>query len=702
MKPRIIVVFAIVFILLVAGCGGGDTPTPTAVPPTDAPVPVDTQPPAVEFTAAPTDPDPTDAPPAGNEWPGAIAGEDDLSRSPVTAEEQATFDLLETLTFTENDPLALAVAIQGVPGPIDPVVATDAPTLSEGIVRSFWIHNTDTLEYTQIDARLERVTEHAYFWFDTTRELRDPTAYDRAAVAFENLYEIARSVYGFENNPGIDGDPHIYVMHASALALCDVDESTAHQCGLLGYFPTADTLPAVVNPHSNEHEMFVMNIDAGGIGGDAYASTLIHEFRHMIEHNYDRGDEGWEVEGSATFSQTLIGDYRDPGARGSAFTANTDIQLNAWTQGNSIPHYGKGYLLSRFIDHRLGREAFSTFVQHPDSGFLALDAVLQLFGYDFDAHDLWLDWMVAISMIGFAENADYNIPETYTFGDDPLFVDAPSMFTANKTKEFEDTVSQYGFDLYDVRGETTFTVDFTGATKVAMLENVLPASGQYMWWSGRANQSDMNLTREVDLTGVDSATLNYAVYHSIENAYDFAYLFVSTDGGETWETLVAENMQGEAYIDDPGGLALTDRFYTGNSRAWKQETVDLSPYAGQVVQIRFQYITDAIYTSPGLAVDNISIPEIGFYDDIETLDEGWVADGFARITAYVPQRFHVLVVTFDAAGIPTVTRIELDADNFASFEIPLTPDTKRAVVIVAASNPHIMSHPTYLLSFVEE
>ena len=597
------------------------TTLPTALP-TTAPQP----------TSLPTDvpAEPTAEPEPDHTLVAPLDPEDAFTRAAVSAAEQATFELFNITNYAANDPVQLAIDIGGRPVPEPP--PTEPETFNEGALKSFWIHNTDTQEWSQIEARLERITEHAYFWFDTDRELSDPTAIDRAAQGFEDFYVETTAIYGSEPSPGIDGDPRIHIVHASALALCNVDESTAHNCGLLGYFSTTDTKPAEVDDHSNEHEMFVLNIDRA-IGGQGYLSTLVHEFRHMIEHNYDRHDDDWEVEGTATLAQLLVGDTAGPKGRADTYMANTDLQMNAWTQGNSNPHYGKGYVLARYILDRFGLDFYSAWVQHPDRAFFAIDAVLDTFGFDFSAEDLWVDFGAAVALVDVDRTL---VPIEFAFSETFESASAKSAPINKFPSLIEDTVSQYGIDIYDIRGNAPVQLTFNGTTKVAVMENVVPASGEYMWWSGRANQSDMSLTREFDLTSVDTATLEFATRYSIEGGWDFGYLLVSTDDGATWTPLVTENMQGEKAKDDPGDLALTERFYTGRAREWLQESVDLSDYAGQVIQIRFQYVTDAIFTAPGMAVDNIAIPEIEFYDDVETLDAGWVAEGFIRVTAYVP------------------------------------------------------------------
>ncbi|MCP4420807.1 MAG: hypothetical protein GY805_29710, partial [Chloroflexi bacterium] len=185
----------------------------------------------------------------------------------------------------------------------------------------------------------------------------------------------------------------------------------------------------------------------------------------------------------------------------------------------------------------------------------------------------------------------------------------------------------------------------------------------------------------------------YSVFHDIEEGFDFAYVSISSDGGQTWQGLSGKNMQGADFEDDPSDVAYTERFYTGESGAWVKETADLTPYAGQVVHIRFEYVTDPILTFGGIAFDDIAIPEIGFFDDAES-DAGWLAEGFVRATGYVPQRWHIILITYEH-GAPVVIPIELTGDNTATVEFSLNNNGGgRPLLIVAASSPMTLE-PAY-------
>lgn len=687
-------------LMIVAACTQDIEPTPTTAadtPEEPTAVPTDTVEPT---TAVPTpEPDPTDAPneatavpdpteepaPVGFEWPAPAAAYEELSRAPVTSAEQTTFAELETNYPPERDDVGLAVAYRG----LTELPSDTPPEPKEYVVgarEAISILNTDLNTLSSPDFVLQHISDHAYFWFDTTPGLSEPSsdALTATGAAFDQIYEQNIAIFGSEDTPGIDGDPRIHIVNASPLSVCDVGEGNSQQCGLGGYFGSADILPQSVDPSSNEREMFVMN--GSFFGSGSYLDILAHEFRHMIESNYDANDWDWEVEGSAMLAEDLLGFPNDPISRGNMFLGNPDQQLNRWTDGNTLPYYGQGYVMNRYVYNRLGAELYLQFATHPDPGFTAIDAIAAENGLDFDGMTIFLDWLTALAI-----HDDENTPEIYQLREG-LDTAATSGIN-NFPTAVDTTVNQYAADYYRLFGDGSATLNFTGSNHTQLLK-VLPLSGEQMWLANRANYSNMRLSQEFDLTAVDSATLEYAVFHEIEIGYDFAYVSISTDGGQTWQGLVGNQMQGEGPDDDPSDAAYTERFYTGRSRDWVKEAVDLTPYAGQVVQIRFEYVTDPILTFGGIAFDNIAIPEIEFYDDAEG-DNGWLAEGFVRATGYVPQRWHLILITYENDA-PVVNQVELAADNTATVEFSLDSDGGgRPYLIVAASSPMTLESATY-------
>ncbi|NUT42759.1 MAG: M6 family metalloprotease domain-containing protein [Thermoactinospora sp.] len=143
-----------------------------------------------------------------------------------------------------------------------------------------------------------------------------------------------------------------------------------------------------------------------------------------------------------------------------------------------------------------------------------------------------------------------------------------------------------------------------------------PAQGAHQWWSGKGDYLNQTLTRELDLTGVASATLTAKVWYRIEQDFDYLYPEVSEDGTQ-WKP-VAGTVGGV-----PIGVGIT-----GHSD-WADLALDLGAYAGKKVQFRLRYFTDTNTVENGFLIDAIKLPGV-FEDDVENGDNGWTAAGFSR------------------------------------------------------------------------
>jgi immune inhibitor A len=157
-----------------------------------------------------------------------------------------------------------------------------------------------------------------------------------------------------------------------------------------------------------------------------------------------------------------------------------------------------------------------------------------------------------------------------------------------------------------------------------------PYSGESMWWSNNdANWADYRLGQEFDLTGA-AAPIEFTFYtdFTIEELWDYAFVEVSTDGGSSWVQL--PDMDGITTNDDPNGRLVDfgglQNGITGDSGGWIQMRFDLSAYAGLNIQLRLRYATDAAFLERGMFVDDIAIDAIGFFDDAEGGQGGWVND----------------------------------------------------------------------------
>ena len=618
----------------------------------------------------------------------------DVTAVAPSIQEEINFDdevvtiLSETLPPVRDD-FRLARAYRGL---------VEDPKKTHGSVKTqpeigtrqrFKILNLVDNTVGEIEADLLAVSDHAYFWFDIGpgSPRPDQGELEKSAATFDKIYDIVVSYFGSEKNPGIDGDARLHVVNASPIALCGVTEETLNECLKSGLVQPPDLLPSTVDPRSNEREMFVMN--SYRFGNDYYLGVLAHELRHMIEDNYDQSDTDWEKEGSATLSAQLAGFPSGAVDRGNMFLMNPDQQLNSWAENNTAPFYGQGYVLNRYILDRLGDDLYRQFATNPLPGLAAVDSVAEGNDLPIDGETLWLDWLAALVLHNSPQAAD-----KYHFISDGLntaaitpVYDLPSTIREN--------VSQYGADYYQLPADGV-EVSFSGATEVSLM-GAVPRSGAWFWFAQRGNNSNPRLTREVDLTKVDKATLNYQIFVDIEYGYDFAYVSVSEDDGQTWLPLAGEHMQGLDPGDNPAESAFSDRFYTGRTRQWLRENIDLTSYSGQKILLRFEYVTDPIRTFSGLAIDDISIPEIGFVDDVEQNDSLWMAEGFIRANETLPQTWHLQLITFDS-GTPIVKKLTTDEDGKIFLSREMLKSDQEPILIIAASAPTTLIPADYELT----
>ncbi len=615
-------------------------------------------------TLAPTRrPAPTLAPTATDEAPGLPTPTTESTPRPPAPTPplgQDTETLLQQVLVPEADPYDLAARLKPELGEVPRVVNTETPNYEVGDIETFWAANTSTDENFEVDAELVVKTPHLYVWVERGEDV-DRRALRRSAELFdERIYPINREFFGSEWTPGIDNDPRLHILHVSGLG-----DTVA------GYFSSADEISSKINPFSNEKEMFYINLSNNEPGTSFYDTTLAHEFQHMIHWFRDKNETTWINEGLSELAVQLNGMGREGEVMrpDQVFASDPDLQLNTWPDNDeSFAHYGNAYLFMNYFLSRFGEDATKALVANPTNGLESFDATLSELNAGITADELFADWVVA-NWLDDPDPGDgeWNYPD---FDPDPM---ATSKEFSRLPAEGAGTVNQYGTDYIQLPGSETMTIDFEGDTQTKLAATDA-YSGYWAWWSNRSDESDTRLTLPIDLTGLDQATLRYQLWYDIEELWDYAYVEVSTDGGETWEILetdrtTTENPQGNAY--GPG--------YTGKSdeprAAWVLEEVDLSEYAGQPIQIRFEYVTDAAVTMPGMFIDDVEIPEAGYFNDFESGPGQWLSEGWLLTNNILNQRWLVQAIAKTSDGQTEVFNMEVGPDGTGQIKLDgLDPD----------------------------
>lgn len=586
-----------------------------------------------------------------------------------------------------NDIYDLARRLEGKQN-ISPTLEPPAVPPQAGDQKDFWVTNNDTNDYFQVSATLQHATEHAYFWIEDGIRYRENELVSLGELFDNQIYPTNREFFGSEWTPGVDGDPHIYILYAR-----DLGNS------IVGYFSSNDSYNPLVQEYSNGHEMFVINADNANLDDDYTSGVLAHEFQHMIHWYRDRNETTWMNEGFSDLAMFLNG--YDIGGHDFLYALDTDLQLNDWPDYDNSAHYGASFLFMNYFLGRFGEDATKALVAHPENDLTSIDILLSelevrdpLSGETVGADDVFADWAAA----AYLQDGDL-ADGRYTYS---LYPDAPQPSDTETIRDCDTSlrtrdVHQYGIDYIHINCRTPTVLKFEGSTLVHLLPEDA-RSGASAFWSNRGDESDMTLTRSFDFTQhTGPLTLTYWTWFDIEEDFDYAYVLASEDG-ENWEMLFTPSGTGEDPTSANYGWAYNGA--SGDGPVWLQESVDISQYAGKQVQLRFEYITDAAVNGEGLLVDDIAIPETGYFTDFERDDGGWEAAGFVRVQNLLPQEFRLSLVTF--GDVVEITPIQLNADNTAEIPIRFGAGVDSATLIVSGATRFTRQPATYRYSFAPE
>jgi hypothetical protein len=635
------------------------------------------------------------AAPAGTASPargaGAAAGAATGARggglaAPERLSPQATLDLLRSVAPPARDEADLVRRYKYACGtPAAPAVALSREA-EVGSTEPFWVLDQVSHRFLQVRATLRHASPHLLLY------VQEGVAYNQDALAAsarvfeEKTYPLLRRYFG-----DVPGEPRLTVFNGRVP-------------GVGGYFSASDLFPQSVNPYSNERVMLFMSLDNARPGSDSYDAVLAHEAQHFVHWVIKPQQDSWINEGASELAMAVAGYDQKPEAQ--QYLNNPETQLNGWTdqRWQTPPHYGAGYLILEYAAQRLGGyEHLKGLLASPGTSVQTFDSYLagaegkRIGAARFD--DLFKDFVVA------------NLVNDRSLADGRFGYEGLSTLKARTQESFASLPAQssgrlrpYGTRYVEVQPAVstsgTLDVRFDGAGEAPLFGGAPRGGGRAQWWGGAADEMESTLTREVDLTGAAAATLRFAAWYHIERDYDYAGVAVSTDGGCSWKTVPGRHTTESDPVGQNLGNGLTGISGGGATPAWVEETMDLTPYAGRKVLLRFFYVTDQSYHGSGFAVDDISIPEIGLADDAES-DGGWQTAGFLRSVNAATLDWAVQVIAFGDGGTQ-VRQVPLTRGGDGRLQGTLSlggfgAAVKRVVVALAPMVPVTLEDADYRL-----
>ena len=489
--------------------------------------------------------------------------------------------------------------------------------LSEGSISTFWLLDLINLKTYRSDLELKAISPNAYWYFETDTEV-DVDALRKAIKGFETMiYPRVSDYFGQEWKPGIDDNPRLFLIHASLRG------------GLIGYFSSADEHNSFAAPFSNQREIIYLNIPALDLGTHSYLQVLAHELQHLIHWNHDPTEDTWINEGLSELSVTVGGfGYRNnPPFVG--FTNQLTKSLVHWPMDKNLSAYyaGAGLFMHYLAEHYSSNGTLRNLIIEKANGIQGINNYLKTAGFKTSFKNIFQDWVIANLL-----DEDDGI---YSYSSIDVRSKIGKIIESGASAK--SSIPEYSVEYWEVKDfDNEVTLIFEGSSTASLIP--VPVGDQGCWWSNSGDSIDSKMVVAIDLTNLINPVIKYDIWYDIEKHWDYGYIQISLDGGSKWTALSTPYTSDENPIGNSFGPA-----YTGVTRDWITETLDLKNYVNQEnLLIRFQYITDDAMTGAGLCIKNIH-PMDG--EDLVHKDIKVELNGFNKRGGFIRPCIHINIGT---------------------------------------------------------
>lgn len=483
------------------------------------------------------------------------------------------------------------------------------------------------------------------------------------------IYPSNTTIYGEPLARGDEGQKVWILIH-------NIRDESYYDCAettyVAGYFSASE------DAANNKNMMHIDSYDwANRTGPDVqrpylYEGVFAHEFEHLIHFDMDPDEPSWVDEGLADMAGFFCGYGHSSGHVAYYIVYHPVTSLTFW--GGGLQDYGASYLFQLYLYEKFGGAAFtSALVQEQANGIEGVENTLAAFGYVDTFDEIFDDWTVANYLDDTRVNDRYGY-DTLEIGTIDSWGYSIEYAVVNfwVGDPFEVPVGFYSSQLFGAPqpytaqyhrfgGEPTLRTALDGDEVAGT-----PAySGGWEWYSGMDSWAWRSFHQTFSIP-VGGATLEFMTFYDIEEDWDYGYVEVHDLNDDTWTTLPGVNtvntlahpqdnpntpdgFEPEDYcqpdgVNPPACLSDDWNALTGYSGGWYQESMDLTPFAGHDIELYFRSWQDGAFTLQMMYVDDVSIPEIGFFDDVEAGEDGWTADGWYRTTGILPNDWEATLI----------------------------------------------------------
>ena len=405
-----------------------------------------------------------------------------------------------------------------------------------------------------------------------------------------------------------------------------------------------------------------------------YEGTFAHEFQHLVHYDVDFDEFSWVNEGCSMLSEWICGYGFSPGQISEYLIYWWDTSLVIWQ--STLADYGVVFLWTFYMyEHYGGAPLIWDLVHEQANGIEGWSNTLAKHGISKTFDQIFQEWAIANYLddtsisdgkygyyaldLPSADTDWWDIPYTLWLWE-YLY---PGMFDTQV-----DTYPSYGYN-YPYGSSLPYVVNYVEFYNQEVLPinlmfdgvdycGVSAYSGTYEWYSGDSPWAWRSFYQTFDIPGT-GATLTFMTDFDIELDWDYGYVEVHDLVTDEWYTL--EDLNGHTVTTDPYGqdnpnvpdgreprdYVAAGRWnaFTGSSHGWVEAEMDLTPFAGHDIDLYFTTWQDGAFTLQMMYVDDISIPEIGFSDDVEAGEDGWATTGWYVTDGIIDNDFEVSIIT---------------------------------------------------------
>jgi hypothetical protein len=520
------------------------------------------------------------------------------------------------------------------------------------------------------------------------------------------IYPKVGEVYG-EPLPRGDEGQKVWIL------IFNIRGTSYYDCAATSYI--AGYFSASESAENNKNIMHIDTYDWANRTGPGvnrpylYEGTFAHEFEHLVHFDIDPDEPSWVDEGLADMAMFLCGYGHSSGHIANYLVYHPITSLTFW--GGGLEDYGASYLFQLYLFEQFGGAAFtSALVQEQANGIEGIENTLRAFGYRQKFETIFDYWMVANYVddtrkkngkfgyysldIGTIDSWGYSIeyalhwllPAWYGLAGPPQiapFSESSAWFFGIEPQPYTAHYYRYNSDF-----DTEIVLDgddFAGTTAY---------SGSYEWYSDAEAWAWRSFYQSFDIPG-GGATLDFMTYFEIEGNWDYGYVEVHDLDTDEWYTLDAPGtvntvVHAQDNPNTPAGREPTDyeaagrwHAFTGYSGGWVPVSMDLTPFAGHTIDVYFTTWQDGAFTLQMMYVDDIAIPELGFFDDVEAGEDGWTSTSWYVTDGILDNGYAAGVI--DVKWVPTARYPEPAGNNAMKLRrgkaMKVDPDTQSGVLL---------------------